>query len=381
MAGRGVAWRGALATVVVVIRNVIFDWSGTLVDDLPAVLEATNHVLAQVGKPALSREQFRAEFQLPFTGFYERHTPEVALEQLERWFHGRFREVQDSVVELPHARAFLEFCRARGLRTLLLSTMHPDHFAVQARVNGFDRFLDHPYLGVWDKRTRIREVLTTHALDPAETVFIGDMKHDIETARHGGVGSVGVLTGYNSSAQLREASPDLIVEHLGELQAILESNDMRLSPATVGGGGRVRRPIVTVGGAVFDADGRVLMIRTHKWSGRWGIPGGKVEYGEASEDALCREMKEETGLEVRDLEFVMVQDCIHSTEFYRDEHFVLLNYRCRVATSAPRVVLNEEAEESRWVGWNEAFALDLNEPTRRLLRALAPGAGVAEERR
>ena len=49
------------------IRNIIFDWSGTLVDDLPAVWEATNHVFAQSGIAPLSLEQFRAEFALPFT--------------------------------------------------------------------------------------------------------------------------------------------------------------------------------------------------------------------------------------------------------------------------------------------------------------------------
>ena len=42
------------------IRNIIFDWSGTLVDDLPAVLRATNHVFRQAGREELSLDQFRA---------------------------------------------------------------------------------------------------------------------------------------------------------------------------------------------------------------------------------------------------------------------------------------------------------------------------------
>ena len=71
------------------------------------------------------------------------------------------------------------------------------------------------------------------------------------------------------------------------------------------------------------------MIRTHKWSNKWGIPGGKIKWGETSEAALRREIKEETGLKVTDIKFVLVQDCIHSKEFYRDAHFVLLNYTCR----------------------------------------------------
>jgi phosphoglycolate phosphatase len=74
-----------------VIRNIIFDWSGTLVDDLPAVLKASNFVLTQAGKPEMSLEQFRAEFSLPFTKFYDRHTPDVPMPQLEDWFHAEFK--------------------------------------------------------------------------------------------------------------------------------------------------------------------------------------------------------------------------------------------------------------------------------------------------
>jgi phosphoglycolate phosphatase-like HAD superfamily hydrolase/ADP-ribose pyrophosphatase YjhB (NUDIX family) len=358
-----------------VIRNVIFDWSGTLVDDLPAVWAATNHVLSRAGIPEMTLERFRAEFCLPFTRFYERHTPEVPLAQLEEWFHGHFREVQDSVQPLPHAREFLEFCRERSLRTFVLSTVHREHFAVQCQRTGFAAYLDRPYVEIWDKRKKIHELLAENGLAPSETVFIGDMEHDIETARHGGVESCAVLTGYNSYTQLRAAGPDLVVEHLGELREVLERNGMKLRLDNGSTDGAVdARPVVTVGALIFDASGQVLMIRTHKWSNLWGIPGGKTRFGESSEAALRREIKEETDLEITDTRFVLVQDCIHSREFYRDAHFVLLNYTCRCA-GPPKVRLNEEALEFRWVAPEGALKMRLNEPTRILLEAVMADGG------
>jgi len=352
-----------------VIRNIIFDWSGTLVDDLPAVLKASNFVLTQAGRPEMSLEQFRAEFSLPFTKFYDRHTPHIPMPQLEEWFHAEFKRAQTSVCELPHAREFLNFCRSKKIRMFLLSTVHADHFAVQCRNNGFDAYLEKPYTDVWDKRQKIHEILEENKLRPDETLFIGDMQHDIETARHGGIHSCAVLTGYNTLDQLRAVQPDVIVEHLGELRRIFELNDLRLKPDPAVFEEN-HPPLATVGGLIFNAKKEVLMIRTHKWSNLWGIPGGKIKWGEPSGTALRREILEETGLKVSDIRFVLVQDCIHSKEFYRDAHFILLNYTCRCAGKNPKVTLNEEGREFRWVKPVEALKMKLNKPTRILIKAV-----------
>jgi phosphoglycolate phosphatase len=355
------------------VRNIILDWSGTLVDDLPAVWRATNYVLERAERAPMSLEQFRAEFCLPFKGFYDRHVPHVPLPQLEDWFHSHFRQVRDSVSEVPHAREFLEFCRARNLRTFLLSTVHREHFLVEAAVTGFDQYLEKVYVDVRDKRRKIHGILEENHLAPHESLFVGDMQHDIETARHGGVHSCAVLTGYNTLQQLRAAKPDLVVEHLGELREVLDQDNLNLKPQAKRSEDS-RLPVATVGALIFNPRGQALMIRTPKWSDLWGIPGGKIKWGEASTDALCREIKEETSLDITDIEFVLVQDCIHSKEFYRDAHFVLLNYTCRCA-GEPDVKLNDEAREYRWMTPEQALALPLNEPTRRLLLALPQRAG------
>ncbi len=348
-------------TLPFVIRNIIFDWSGTLVDDLPAVWKATNFALAQAQCAEMTLKKFRAEFCLPFTHFYDRHAPNVPLPRLERWYHHRFQQIQDSVGGLPHAQEFLEFCRARQLRTFLLSSVHRDHFATQLAATGFGEYLEKAYVAVRDKREKVHEILNKHRLRAEETLFVGDMQHDIETARHGGIHSCAVLTGYNTVEQLRAARPDLMVEHLGELRKILERNRLEIIEAD-----RPRLPVATVGALVFNRNGKVLMVRTNKWSDRWGIPGGKIKWGEPSEDALRREIKEETNLDIKDIRFVLVQDCIGSKEFYREAHFILLNYTCRCA-GAVRVKLNEEARAFRWVTPAQGLRLRLNQPTRQPL--------------
>jgi phosphoglycolate phosphatase-like HAD superfamily hydrolase/ADP-ribose pyrophosphatase YjhB (NUDIX family) len=343
-----------------VIKNIIFDWSGTLVDDFTPVLEATNGIFRQYGKAGFTAEEFREKFFLPFPEFYKKYLPEASMVQLDHYYHSAFRLLQEGIPVLPFARELLDYGRAEGMPMFLLSTIHAEHFEVQGTRLGLKEYFTKAYVQAIDKRKTILNLLAEHDLNPAETMFIGDMQHDIETARHGGVKSCAVLTGYDPLEKLKAAGPDLIFRDLEGVLNYLRRH--RSEPAYF--------PIATVGALISRADGRVLMIRTHKWSDKWGIPGGKIKTDETSEEALIREVREETGLAIGDIRFVMVQDCIGSKEFYRPAHFLLLNYTARAEEGS--VTLNDEAEEYRWVTPEEAWSLDLNEPTQKLLAAVHP---------
>ena len=84
-----------------------------------------------------------------------------------------------------------------------------------------------------------------------------------------------------------------------------------------------------VGGVVV-IDGRVVLIRRGKepLRGRWVIPGGTVELGETLQDALVREMQEETGLLVRPREVVLVFDRIQREGPSVEYHYVIIDYAC-----------------------------------------------------
>ena len=339
-------------------KNLIFDWSGTLVDDMGPVIEATNAVLGNYGIAPYDREGFRRSFRLPYREFYEEVLPGVALEELEAHFRPAFDGAISLVTVLPHAREKLEWAKARGLRMFVLTSMDADAFGRQLEEFGMKEFFEATYAGVLDKRELIAQILESHGLEKAETAFVGDMTHDVETARHGGISSIAVLTGYHHAEVLAGVRPDITVPDLGVLVRMLDKRN-------------AERPVATVGALIHDGAGKILMIRTHKWSDKWGIPGGKIERGEASEDALHREILEETALEISDIRFVMVQDCIDSTEFFRPEHFLLLNYTAKAESHD--VTLNDEAEEFVWVTMEEAFKLDLNTATKILLDRVVDG--------
>ena len=128
-------------------------------------------------------------------------------------------------------------------------------------------------------------------------------------------------------------------------------------------------PEPTVGALIVNADDEVLLIRSHKWRGRYVMPGGHIELGETMEEALRREIREETGLEIRDLAFIGFQEFIYDDAFWRRGHYVFFDYACR--TDGTEVVLNDEGQEYAWVSLEQALAMDVEPYTLRVLELYA----------
>ena len=205
------------------LKNLILDWSGTVVDDLDAVLRATNHVLAHYQIPSLTRDQFRERFRLPWIEFYKQWFPQIPRNGLDRLFWEVMRLEQDRIPLLPHAMEFLDFARRNHLPVFICSTVDAESFRRQSDRLGVAPFLQKTYVGVEDKRAVIHRILDENHLDAAETLFVGDMVHDVETARHGGVSACAVLTGFDPEGKLAAAKPDLILRDLRELRLVLDA--------------------------------------------------------------------------------------------------------------------------------------------------------------
>ncbi len=128
------------------------------------------------------------------------------------------------------------------------------------------------------------------------------------------------------------------------------------------------QPVVGVG-AIIVCNGKILLVkrRGEPGKGRWSMPGGIVELGETVKEAVIREVKEETGLDVVEPELIDVVDNIVQDERGRVKwHFVVLDFFVKVRGGELRA--SDDAEEIRWVPLDEAEKYDLTKTFRSFLQ-------------
>lgn len=128
---------------------------------------------------------------------------------------------------------------------------------------------------------------------------------------------------------------------------------------------------VTAGGVVTDERGRVLLLHhVFRRGSRWGIPGGFLTKGEQPEDAIRRELREETGMRLEEVEFAYARTL-------RRPRQVEIIFRCRAhSTALPQPVSSVEVDDARWFeleGLPPGLAPDQRRLIERALRGEANG--------
>jgi ADP-ribose pyrophosphatase YjhB (NUDIX family) len=127
-------------------------------------------------------------------------------------------------------------------------------------------------------------------------------------------------------------------------------------------------PVVAVGGVAV-VDGAVLLVRRANppQAGRWTVPGGRVEPGEALSAAVERELREETGLRVHCGPFLGWVERMGP-----GYHFVILDFAVDVPEGQPAPSPGGDASEVAWVPMGALAAVDLVDGVEEFLREHVP---------
>ena len=130
------------------------------------------------------------------------------------------------------------------------------------------------------------------------------------------------------------------------------------------------QPRVAVGAIVFE-ENKVLLVRRGQppAEGAWAIPGGRVELGESMQKAAEREIREETGLDVRAKDPVFTFDVVVRDDNGRVRfHYVIVDLVADYVSGELRP--GDDALEARWVSSTEMETLGISPNTREMLKNL-----------
>ena len=100
--------------------------------------------------------------------------------------------------------------------------------------------------------------------------------------------------------------------------------------------------------------------------GKWGIPGGVVEVGETLDEAIKREVFEETNVRIEPVKLITVFDAVNKDDDGRVHyHYILFEYLCRYVSG--EVHASSDAPDARWVAFDELDSIDIMPSTRRFI--------------
>ncbi|MDA0339752.1 MAG: HAD hydrolase-like protein [Proteobacteria bacterium] len=191
--------------------HIIWDWNGTLLDDIALCVEVNSAIMVDHGLPELSVDRYQALFGFPIEDYYQRlgfdfaKTPFADL--ADRYIVDYNARARDMPLHKGALEA-LKYIAGLGKKQSLLSAAQQDHVEEMLGHFGLSEHFHHIY-GVTgryaaSKIERGRQLIVEAGVAPEETLLIGDTDHDHEVAEDLGIDVLLVASGHQSYERLKD---------------------------------------------------------------------------------------------------------------------------------------------------------------------------------
>ncbi len=212
------------------INTLIWDWNGTLLDDVDICIESINALLGQRNLPLLVRETYRDIFTFPVRNYYVKAGFDFSSESFDQIAMEFIRFYQRKLKKArlhSDVREVLRFFKDQNFTQYIISAMEHDALVKSVSDKNIEEFF-REISGIGDhfatsKLENAKQFMEEMKLTPSKTCFIGDTLHDFEVAKELGMYCLLIANGHQSYNRLK-GSGCRVVMQLTEVIEIFKQN-------------------------------------------------------------------------------------------------------------------------------------------------------------
>ncbi len=174
-------------------KYILWDWNGTLLDDLQASLEAVNLTLDIYNKKRIDLDEYKSYLDTPIYKFYEHlfDLEKTPMTELSMWYRKLYDGLEDEIKIADGALRVLQDCRSCGIKQYIISASHTEDIEKYMKKLGvidlFDKISGSDDRKAGSKIERAKALIKEEKIPKSECVLIGDSLHDLMTAEEIGV--------------------------------------------------------------------------------------------------------------------------------------------------------------------------------------------------
>ena len=211
--------------------TIIWDWNGTLLDDLDLSIKAVNVLLKERDLPILTKERYKEIFGFPVINYYEKAGFDFSKEPFEipaRQYVKLYASGESDLKLFPDVVDTLSFFKYNNYRQIVLSAMKEDNLRKMISNAGISHFFDGIF-GIKDNYAREKvsigkQVVENLNLNPEKCLMIGDTLHDAEVAEQCGFDCI-LFSGGHVAKQRLETTGFKIIDQHKTLTSIIQALD------------------------------------------------------------------------------------------------------------------------------------------------------------
>lgn len=202
------------------IKNVVFDWSGVINDNVDDVLRAINGMYGELGEVQITKSELRDRWIQPYMKFHRLYYPKLTLAKQKK-LYSKYILIQNTNKCLTGITKLIRNLKRNRMRLFILSGDQPHTLFKELKGYKLENYFEKIYCDFHDKETVVKELIKKNHLVSEETVFIGDSNHEIEIGKKVGAITIAVSWGFSSIERLRKSEPDFIVQDCKELTNVI----------------------------------------------------------------------------------------------------------------------------------------------------------------